>query len=103
VPVIEAPVLFADFLKSDVLKFNPLKLVASLRGRNPYLLELLQTEKKSYESIICLIGPEGDLSEAEHQGALKGAFMPVRLSANVLRSDTAALYLLTLLDQWIIA
>lgn len=46
-----------------------------------------------------LIGPEGDFSPAETQLALKAHFLPVTLGPIVLRVETAALYLLSILNH----
>jgi 16S rRNA (uracil1498-N3)-methyltransferase len=46
-----------------------------------------------------LIGPEGGLAEAEQQAATKSGFTPVRMGPRVLRTETAAVCALTLLQQ----
>jgi len=46
-----------------------------------------------------LIGPEGGLSEAEHQDALTAGFTAVNLGPRMLRTETAAIASLTLLQR----
>jgi 16S rRNA (uracil1498-N3)-methyltransferase len=46
-----------------------------------------------------LIGPEGGLSESEEQLARAAGFTPVRLGPRVLRTETAAIAALTLLQR----
>lgn len=51
--------------------------------------------------IQLLVGPEGGLSEAETADAEKSGFVPVRLGPRVLRTETAALVALSLLQaRW---
>jgi len=46
-----------------------------------------------------LIGPEGGLADVEQEAAIKSGFTPVRLGPRVLRTETAAVCALTLLQQ----
>ena len=50
-------------------------------------------------AILVLIGPEGGLAEAEHRRALDAGFLAVRLGPRVLRTETAAVAALTLLQH----
>jgi len=50
-------------------------------------------------SIHLLIGPEGGLSEVEHESAQRAGFIAVRLGPRVLRTETAALAALTAIQQ----
>ena len=49
--------------------------------------------------MIVLIGPEGGLTEAEQRAALDAGFQAVRLGPRVLRTETAAVAALTLLQH----
>ena len=49
--------------------------------------------------VLVLIGPEGGLAAAESQAALEQGFHAVRLGPRVLRTETAAVTLLALLQQ----
>ena len=46
-----------------------------------------------------LIGPEGGLADVEQEVAVKAGYAPVRLGPRVLRTETAAVCALTLLQQ----
>jgi 16S rRNA (uracil1498-N3)-methyltransferase len=50
-------------------------------------------------NMTVLIGPEGGLADVEQEAALKSGFTPVRLGPRVLRTETAAVCALTLLQQ----
>ncbi|MDR1433484.1 MAG: 16S rRNA (uracil(1498)-N(3))-methyltransferase [Puniceicoccales bacterium] len=50
-------------------------------------------------SIGVAIGPEGDFSTHEYNFLRKNRFVECRLSRNILRSETAAIYALCALDQ----
>jgi 16S rRNA (uracil1498-N3)-methyltransferase len=49
--------------------------------------------------VIWLVGPEGDFSPIEVTAALSAGFVPVTLGPLVLRSDTAAVYALSILSH----
>lgn len=50
---------------------------------------------------LLLIGPEGGLNESEINAALQVGFIPVRLGPRVMRTETAAMVALTVLQsQW---
>lgn len=49
--------------------------------------------------IVVLIGPEGGLCESEQRAALAAGFVAVRLGPRVLRTETAAVAALTLLQH----
>jgi 16S rRNA (uracil1498-N3)-methyltransferase len=50
-------------------------------------------------AITVLIGPEGGLAEAEQEAAVAAGFRPVRLGPRVLRTETAAITALALLQR----
>jgi 16S rRNA (uracil1498-N3)-methyltransferase len=50
-------------------------------------------------ALTVLIGPEGGLTEAEQQAAVGADFLPVRLGPRVLRTETAAIAALALLQR----
>jgi 16S rRNA (uracil1498-N3)-methyltransferase len=49
--------------------------------------------------VTVLIGPEGGLSEVEQETALRRGFMGLRMGPRILRTETAAVCALTLLQQ----
>ncbi|HEX5459800.1 MAG TPA: 16S rRNA (uracil(1498)-N(3))-methyltransferase [Steroidobacteraceae bacterium] len=54
---------------------------------------------RSGKGIVVLIGPEGGLAEAEQRAAVAAGFVAVRLGPRVLRTETAAVAALTLLQH----
>ncbi|WP_438479392.1 RsmE family RNA methyltransferase [Oleiharenicola lentus] len=79
-----------------------LKLIASLHRNTKTLKAALagyrQQHGTSPRNVLWLVGPEGDFSPAEIGAALDADFQPITLGPLVLRSDTAALYALSILS-----
>jgi len=95
-----APVrTFAAFLASAPAA--ELKLIASLQpGARPLkavLADFRAAHGRAPASAVWLVGPEGDFSPLEIAAALAAGFVPVTLGPLVLRSDTAALFALSVL------
>jgi 16S rRNA (uracil1498-N3)-methyltransferase len=80
-----------------------LKLIASLHAGTKTLKHALagfvQKHGHPPQSALWLVGPEGDFSPAEMTAAITAGFVPVTLGPLVLRSDTAALYALSILSH----
>jgi len=81
-----------------------LKLIASLHPGAKSLKTLLAAFRATRADlvspplrILCLIGPEGDFSPAELSRALSVGFEPITLGPLVLRCETAAVYVLSIL------
>jgi 16S rRNA (uracil1498-N3)-methyltransferase len=84
-----------------------LKLIASLYPGAKSLKTLLAATRATRVTradpvspplrILCLIGPEGDFSPAELSRALSVGFEPITLGPLVLRCETAAVYVLSIL------
>jgi 16S rRNA (uracil1498-N3)-methyltransferase len=66
-----------------------LKLVPTLAGDRKPLREILAESKA--DSILALVGPEGDFTPQEIEQARAAGFIPVSLGATVLRVETAAI------------
>ena len=58
----------------------------------------LKNELKSNENVTLLIGPEGDFSVKEIKQAIDNKFFPVSLGTTRLRTETAAITVLSLLQ-----
>ncbi|MCE9616206.1 MAG: 16S rRNA (uracil(1498)-N(3))-methyltransferase [Lentisphaerae bacterium] len=71
---------------------------ALLPGVSP-LREVVDARRASggFEAAACLVGPEGDFTEAEYGACLEAGAIPVRLGPRVLRAETAAFYMLSAL------
>jgi 16S rRNA (uracil1498-N3)-methyltransferase len=92
VPEIAAPAQLHDFLQAGKLAGTGLLLSprAPLRiGDIPALAG----------GATVLIGPEGGLADFEQAAAISHGFTPVRMGPRVLRTETAAVCALTLLQQ----
>lgn len=80
-----------------------LKLVASLHAGTMSLKTALKHYQDRHHAaprrVLWLVGPEGDFSPAEMTAALTAGFQSITLGPLVLRSDTAALYALSILSH----
>lgn len=92
---------FSDLLAHSATGYD-LKLVASLHAGTTSLKTALARHRAHHHAaphrVLWLVGPEGDFSPAEITAALTAGFQPITLGPLVLRSDTAALYALSILS-----
>jgi 16S rRNA (uracil1498-N3)-methyltransferase len=99
-PQIEIPLAPEEFLTRQE-RFE-LPLIASLQpgGRHPR--ERFQAFQESHHRLpgsVCIwIGPEGDFTPAEVETIQSAGALPITLGPRVLRTDTAALYCLSVLN-----
>ena len=99
-PVIEPPVTPREFLaRGEVFD---LPLIASLHGRTrhprEYISEYETEQGAKPESIGVWVGPEGDFTPEESNEILSAGAHPITLGRAILRSETAALYCLSVLN-----
>jgi 16S rRNA (uracil1498-N3)-methyltransferase len=94
-PRVETPVTLADLLARGE-KFD-LSLVGSLRPDARHPREYFR-QVQPPASIRLWIGPEGDLTDAELAAIQQAGGRPISLGPLVLRSDTAALYALSVVN-----
>ncbi len=91
-PVRPAREALADLAGQDLL------LVCSLEAdARPLRTVLAEARARAPRRITALIGPEGDFSAREYAAARQAGARPVSFGATVLRVETAALYLLSVL------
>lgn len=92
---------FDEFLAEP--KTHELRLIASLHAGTTTLKSALATFAHTHghapRTALWLIGPEGDFSPIEMTAAITAGFVPVTLGPLVLRSDTAAIYALSILSN----
>ena len=93
---------FAAFVRDA--KDYDLKLIASLHAGAMTLKTALSHYREKHgpaapHKAIWLIGPEGDFSPGELTDAITNGFQPITLGPLVLRSDTAAIYALSILGS----
>jgi len=99
-PQVEAPISVRDF----VARAEPfdLSFVASLQSdsRHPreWLEAFQQRQKRKPASLCVWVGPEGDFTAGEIDAAKAVGVVPVTLGPLVLRSETAAIYCLSVLN-----
>jgi len=92
-PEIAPPVGLHDFLRHD-RETSGARLLLSPSGALR-----ISDLKKPDGAMTVLIGPEGCLAEPEQRAALDAGFVAVRLGPRVLRTETAAVAALTLLQH----
>lgn len=99
-PIIHPPTSPADFLKNIPINYpNTLKLIGSLQPDSQSLHSVLQEAKKekNIQEVLCMIGPEGDFTPAEIAQARSEGFTPISLGPHILRSETAAIFIASVL------
>ena len=79
------------------LEMDGLKIVCSTKEKNITLKKVLKNNLKC-DKIIMVVGPEGGLTEKEEESLVDLGFIPVSLGNNILRVETAPLYLLSILN-----
>ena len=92
-PEVAVPMTLASYLESA--RPTGLDLIASLQPGAKHLKELLADPPVS--SARVLIGPEGDFSAAEVDAAIAAGHQPITLGPIILRTETAAIYCLSVL------
>jgi len=92
-PVLTTPIKFLDYLKTAT---SSQKLIAHCEP--DHAKTALSTLPSKNESLI-LVGPEGDFTNREIEEALQQNFKPVALGNTRLRTETAAIVAVTLLQQ----
>ena len=102
-PKMSTPVLLNQFFSKyeSEWKQDALGIVASLESGADFLFNELEEVYKRQKKIIYAVGPEGDFSKNEYE-IFKGlGFIGTRLGSHVLKSETAVIYGLSVIDQFI--
>lgn len=91
-PAVEEMIPFAEFIKhvSEAQRF-----IAFVDEKNP---RHLIREAKPDGDYVVLIGPEGDFTEDELNSAVTNGFVKVSLGPHRLRTETAGVYAVTVLN-----
>jgi 16S rRNA (uracil1498-N3)-methyltransferase len=92
IPGVDAPLTLAEFLG------NPASGATRVLLSSAADLKVTDLPRPP-SGILVLIGPEGGLAQAEQRAALAAGFVAVRLGPRVLRTETAAVAALTLLQH----
>jgi 16S rRNA (uracil1498-N3)-methyltransferase len=91
-PAIASPVPLKDFLRTNT--DGSMRLLLS-----PAATATLADLPRLVSAVTVLIGPEGGLAQAEQDASVAAGFKPVRLGPRVLRTETAAITALALLQR----
>ncbi len=92
-PKVAPPLSLADLLRSGADREGGRLLLS------PGATSRLDALPHPATSVTVLIGPEGGLTDAEQEAAVAAGFLPVRLGPRVLRTETAAIAALALLQR----
>ncbi len=92
---------FFDAVEKDDARFD-LRLIGSLQPDAQHLKKILADYSSQHEhrpqSVLMLIGPEGDFTPAELALARRHGCRPITLGPIILRVETAAIYCLSVLS-----
>ncbi len=91
---IEDVILFDDLIKT--FHCYDLLLIACT-GSHTKTLKTVLGEHQSAQRIVCLIGPEGGFTRTEIETAEKAGYMPVSIGPSILRIETAAIAISSML------
>jgi len=93
IPEITRPIDLKQLVKIDY----DIKLVASTKEKEKFINSYLQNNTK-YAKIIIVIGPEGGITDNEEDYLNKNGFKSVTLGSRILRVETAAIYVASILN-----
>jgi 16S rRNA (uracil1498-N3)-methyltransferase len=96
-PKVHAPMSLSLFLQG--LPATELPLIAALDDTARPLHDVLASMPQRPVSALILIGPEGDFTPAEGLAAKATGCLPVSLGPIILRTETAAVYALSVLGH----
>ncbi len=97
-PEVQVPRAPKDFFQSGP-KYD-LMLIASLQpGAKPLKTVLAERGPQRPKSVLILVGPEGDFTPAEVALAQSHGCQPITLGPIILRTETAAIYCLSILSH----
>lgn len=92
VPVLNEPISFDAFLQEQNATQ---KFIAHCENENNK--QFLQKIVNPMEDLLVLVGPEGDFTPKEINTALQNNFTPITLGQNRLRTETAGVYISTVM------
>ena len=97
-PTVAKPQTPKEFFQSGE-KFD-LLLIASLQPDSRHIKQVLaEAAVKQPAKVLILVGPEGDFTPAEVNLAKNAGCRPITLGPIILRSETAAIYCLSVLSH----
>ena len=93
VPKVMAPMTIKELVKLDYDK----KLICSVKQQDNFINSYLHFKENCVKMLI-VIGPEGGVSESEEQFLNDNDFISVSLGRRVLRVETAAIYVASVIN-----
>ena len=93
IPKVNLPMTLNELVKLNYDK----KLVCSVKQKDNFINKYLQF-KDEYVKIIIVIGPEGGVSDKEEEFLNNNDFISVSLGSRVLRVETAAIYVASVIN-----
>lgn len=93
VPIISEILTINELSKLDY----DLKLICSTRENSTNIKNMLHNSKK-YDKILIVVGPEGGITIDEEQLLIENGFVPVSLGSRILRTETAPVYINSIIN-----
>ena len=93
-PEFQAPVPFEDLVQEFKTESIP-KLIPFCNAEKK--LGSMESEIRKSQKVLFLIGPEGDFTQEEIDSATACGFKPVSLGTTIMRTETAALHMLSVI------
>ena len=81
----------------DKLDIDGFKIVCSTKEKQNTLKIVLKNDLNCDKIVLC-VGPEGGLTEDEENKLIEKGFIPTSLGDNIMRVETAPIYLLSVLN-----
>jgi 16S rRNA (uracil1498-N3)-methyltransferase len=101
-PRVHAPRKLAEFFSTASEQSFDLRLIGSLQPDVQHLKKILAAYSSERgdrpQSVLMLVGPEGDFTPAELAVARRHGCQPITLGPIILRVETAAIYCLSILS-----
>jgi 16S rRNA (uracil1498-N3)-methyltransferase len=94
IPNLLRPLYLNQWLSEEALKTDNLKLILT-----PSKAKNINHLDRPSNTIIFMVGPEGGFSEKEMALALNHAFIPVNFGQRILRTETASIVALSILQN----
>ena len=93
IPKVKEPMTLKELVKLDY----DTKLICSVKQKENFINYYLQQEEKCAKMLV-VIGPEGGISDKEEQFLNDNNFISVSLGNRVLRVETAAIYVASIIN-----
>ncbi|QDC79301.1 16S rRNA (uracil(1498)-N(3))-methyltransferase [Candidatus Methylopumilus universalis] len=94
IPDILSPIHIVQWLSNQNQIANSLKLILT-----PAKAQNINHLEKPSSPVVFMVGPEGGFSEKEMNLALSGSFVPVNFGKRVLRTETASVVALSIMQN----